>query len=47
MGIIPLQFLDGENAETLGLNGRETYNIHIPENLSPRQKTTVEVNFKW
>ena len=27
MGILPLQFLDGENAESLGLSGNETYDI--------------------
>ena len=27
MGVLPLQFLDGEDATTLGLNGRETYDI--------------------
>jgi aconitate hydratase len=27
MGVLPLQFLDGENAESLGLDGRETYDI--------------------
>jgi aconitate hydratase len=32
MGILPLQFLDGENAETLGLTGREEYAIEGVEN---------------
>ena len=27
MGIVPLQFLDGESRETLGLSGRERYSI--------------------
>jgi aconitate hydratase len=27
MGVLPLQFPDGENAQTLGLTGRETYHI--------------------
>lgn len=44
MGIIPLQFLPGQNAETFNLNGREIYNISIPENgLKPGQKIQVEV----
>ena len=30
MGILPLQFLAGQNAASLGLTGRETYAIHIP-----------------
>jgi aconitate hydratase len=28
MGVLPLQFRQGENAQTLGLNGRETFNIN-------------------
>jgi aconitate hydratase A / 2-methylisocitrate dehydratase len=32
MGILPLQFLPGENAQTLGLTGRETYAISGLEN---------------
>jgi len=27
MGVLPLMFMDGENAQTLGLTGRETYSI--------------------
>ncbi|MGQ5490880.1 aconitate hydratase AcnA, partial [Thauera sp. ZXT1-4] len=27
MGVLPLQFLDGQNAQTLGLDGTETYDI--------------------
>jgi aconitate hydratase len=27
MGLLPLQFLEGQNAETLGLTGTETYDI--------------------
>ncbi len=27
MGVLPLQFLPGENRETLGLTGSETYSI--------------------
>ncbi|MDX1434595.1 MAG: aconitate hydratase AcnA, partial [Gammaproteobacteria bacterium] len=36
MGILPLQFRDGENAESIGLTGRETYDI---EGLAPGAKT--------
>jgi aconitate hydratase len=28
MGVLPLQFRQGENAQTLGLHGRETFNIN-------------------
>jgi aconitate hydratase len=27
MGVLPLQFMDGENAKTLGLEGSETFDI--------------------
>jgi len=43
MGIVPLQFLPGENAETLNLTGLETYSIlGLNEPLSPNQPVRVE-----
>ncbi len=42
MGILPLQYLPGENAQTLGLTGRETFAIAgIADGLRPRQELTV------
>lgn len=41
MGIVPLQFLDGQNAETLGLSAKETYTINLPKSLRPGQHITV------
>ncbi|MCL4125081.1 UNVERIFIED_CONTAM: hypothetical protein GTU68_015669 [Idotea baltica] len=35
MGIIPLQFKSGESAETLGLNGQESFNIALDDTLEP------------
>lgn len=43
MGVLPLQFYEGENRESLGLNGTETYTIKGLSSLKPRQKVTVEV----
>ncbi len=44
MGILPLQFHQGENKESLGLTGRETYDIvGIEHHLEPRQQVTVKV----
>lgn len=44
MGIMPLQFLPGQSAETLNLSGLELYNINIPEHgLKPGQRIKVEV----
>jgi len=42
MGIVPLQYLSGENAETLGLTGYEQYDIMIPTNCQPGE--TIIVN---
>jgi aconitate hydratase A / 2-methylisocitrate dehydratase len=42
MGVLPLQFADGENAACLKLTGRETYDvIGIGSGLSPRGAITV------
>jgi len=43
MGVLPLIFEPGENAEKLGLTGRERYSIHLPNEVKPRQTLTVEV----
>ena len=44
MGVIPLEYLPGENADTLGLTGRERYTISIPETLKPRMKVQIKVS---
>ncbi|MCB0153171.1 MAG: aconitate hydratase AcnA, partial [Anaerolineae bacterium] len=43
MGVLPLQFKEGENAESLGLTGQESYAIDIDDNLQPRQEVQVTV----
>jgi aconitate hydratase len=45
MGIVPLQYADGESAQTLGLNGDETFDINLPSDIRPRQSVTVTVLF--
>ncbi len=43
MGILPLQFEDGQNYKTLGLTGLETYTIQgIAAGLHPQQRLTVK-----
>lgn len=37
MGILPLQFLKGQSAGSLGLTGEECITIHLPEQVKPRQ----------
>jgi aconitate hydratase len=42
MGILPLQFLPGENLATLGLTGREVFSIDgIADGLAPRERVTI------
>jgi len=41
MGVLPLVFNDGEDAESLGLDGTETFDIQLADDLQPRQ--TVQV----
>lgn len=43
MGVIPLQYLPGEDAGTLGLTGRERYTITIPEKLTPQMNVQIKV----
>ena len=44
MGILPLQFKQGENKESLKLTGKEVYDIEgIEGELKPRQEVTVKV----
>ena len=43
MGILPLQFIDGQNAESLGLKGDEVYNITgLSDNMAPLSLMTVK-----
>lgn len=47
MGIIPLCFKPGEDADTLGLTGHERYTIDLPSNIDeirPGQDITVTTN---
>ena len=43
MGVLPLQFLEGEGAEELGLTGRETFTLSGLADLQPRQE--VEISY--
>ena len=45
MGVLPLEFQDGESWESLGLKGDETVSIGGIENLSPRGTLEVEITF--
>ena len=41
MGILPLQYLDGDNATSLGLTGKETFDINLPQNPQVGQLVDV------
>ena len=41
MGILPLQYLEGENAASLGLTGKETFDINLPQNPQVGQLVDV------
>jgi aconitate hydratase len=44
MGIVPLEYLDGDSAESLGLTGRERYDVEgIAGGVTPQQEMTVRV----
>jgi aconitate hydratase len=43
MGVLPLQFKEGENAASLGITGRETFSITgIAEGLAPRKLVRID-----
>jgi aconitate hydratase A / 2-methylisocitrate dehydratase len=48
MGVLPLQYLDGENAQSLGLTGEETFTITgveaLNEGVTPRTVTVTTDN---
>jgi aconitase A len=39
MGVVPLQFVDGENRESLGLTGDETFTITGIADLNPARRS--------
>jgi aconitate hydratase len=44
MGVLPLQFAEGTNAQTLGLDGSETYSLTgLSDGIQPGQSVTLEI----
>ncbi len=43
MGILPLQFKDGQSAQSLGLTGHESFDIEGLQSVRPGQDVTVKV----
>ncbi|CAA2975463.1 Aconitate hydratase, cytoplasmic [Olea europaea subsp. europaea] len=47
MGIVPLCFKSGEDADTIGLTGHERFTIDLPSNINeirPGQDVTVQTD---
>ncbi|WP_019585177.1 aconitate hydratase AcnA [Deinococcus apachensis] len=43
MGVLPLQFKNGESADSHGIQGDETFDLILPPDLKPRQDVTLRV----
>ena len=44
MGVLPLQFEEGTSAQTLGLDGSETFDVRgLSEEVKPREKLTLRI----
>ncbi|MGI8956385.1 MAG: aconitate hydratase [Chthoniobacterales bacterium] len=44
MGVLPLQFMEGTNAQSLGLDGSETYSVTgLSESIQPGQMLNLEI----
>ncbi len=46
MGVLPLQFMEGESADSLGLTGEEEISVNIAEGVKPRDILTVTAKAK-
>jgi aconitate hydratase len=43
MGILPLEFMDGTSAQSLGLTGNEVIDVTVPDDIHPGQRVTVRI----
>ncbi len=43
MGVLPLQFLEGQNAASLGLTGLETFDVPVTDQVKPGQELEIQV----
>ncbi len=42
MGVLPIEFLEGQDADTLGLDGSETFSIAVDDAFTARQEVEVK-----
>jgi aconitate hydratase len=43
MGVLPLQFLGADSAQSLGLTGEETIDVVVPDEIRPQQELTLVI----
>ena len=43
MGVLPLQYAEGQDAKALGLTGQESFSIPVPDDVKPKEHLTVNV----
>ncbi|BCJ93300.1 aconitate hydratase A [Anaerocolumna cellulosilytica] len=41
MGVLPLEYVEGHTAKSLGLTGEETYEVNLLDNIKPQERVTV------
>lgn len=46
MGVLPLQFQEGENGDTLGISGNEVFDLIFEGELAPKQKVILQFDSK-
>jgi aconitate hydratase len=46
MGVLPLQFAPGDSAQSLGIQGDETFDIAVPVDIRPQQPLTLVMTRK-
>jgi aconitate hydratase len=44
MGIVPLQYINGESTDSLGLSGKEEFTIDVPADLKTGQEIDVRTS---
>jgi aconitate hydratase len=45
MGVLPLQFMGSDSAQSLGIKGDETIDVLLPAELVPQQEITLSISY--
>lgn len=43
MGVLPLQFLNGDGIDSLGITGNETFSLELGDDIKPQQEVTLVI----